>query len=161
MIRQYQDGDREQCRALWRELTEHHRIIYDDPRIGGEHPEDYFDKQLKKVGPENLWVAEDEEVIGLTGLEPRQEGFAIEPLIVSKPHRGKGIGRALVERMLAEARERGAKFLSMEPVARNVETIAFMHRMGFTQLGQVELLVFFGDLKWRPGFEMHGLEFEY
>jgi len=39
MIRKYQPDDREQCRALWRELTEWHREIYEDTTIGGEHPD--------------------------------------------------------------------------------------------------------------------------
>jgi len=58
--------DKEQCRALWKELTERHREIYDDPSIGGEHPEDYFDKHLGKVGADNLWVAvRGSRVVGL------------------------------------------------------------------------------------------------
>lgn len=53
-IRKYQETDREHCRALWRELAEWHREIYQDPTIGGEHPEDYFDKHLAEVGSNQL-----------------------------------------------------------------------------------------------------------
>ena len=53
-IRNYQEHDREQCRGLWRELVEWHREIYGNSSIGGDHPEDYFDKHLSLVGKENL-----------------------------------------------------------------------------------------------------------
>ena len=55
VIRKYRESNRGECRSLWRELTEWHREIYQDPNIGGEHPEDFFDEHLAKVGPENLW----------------------------------------------------------------------------------------------------------
>jgi len=38
VVRKYQEQDKEQCRGLWRELTEWHREIYQDPNIG-EHPQ--------------------------------------------------------------------------------------------------------------------------
>ena len=63
-IRKYQSRDNEECRNLWRELTERHREIYHDPTIGGEHPEDYFDRHLGKVGSENLWVAISDSKVG-------------------------------------------------------------------------------------------------
>jgi hypothetical protein len=72
VIRTYQEGDREQCRFLWRELTEWHREIYQDSNIGGKHPEDYFDKHLARVGPERIWVAvQESKVIGFAGLLSR------------------------------------------------------------------------------------------
>ncbi len=68
-IRKYKEADREQCGSLWRELTERHRELYQDPTIGGEHPEDYFDKHLAKVGADKLWVAVyNAKVVGLIGL---------------------------------------------------------------------------------------------
>lgn len=69
LIRRYQPEDRAQCRALWRELTEWHRNIYQDPTIGGATPEDHFDEHLAKVGTDRLWVAVcDSRVVGLIGL---------------------------------------------------------------------------------------------
>jgi hypothetical protein len=56
-IRKYQPEDLEQCRDLWRELVEWHREIYQDPTIGGTHPEEYFNKHLAEVGSDQLWVA--------------------------------------------------------------------------------------------------------
>ena len=99
MIRKYQPADRKQCRSLWKELTEWHREIYRDPTIGGENPEDYFDKHLVKVEHEHIWVAVyDSKVVGLVGLIVEEEEAEIEPLIVSEAYRHKGIGEKLVEK---------------------------------------------------------------
>ncbi|HUV98042.1 MAG TPA: GNAT family N-acetyltransferase, partial [Candidatus Paceibacterota bacterium] len=70
---------------LWKELTEWHRHICQDPSIGGAHPEEYFDKHLAKAGPERLWVAvQDSKVVGLVGLIVNGKEAEIEPVIVSE-----------------------------------------------------------------------------
>jgi GNAT superfamily N-acetyltransferase len=161
-IRKYQEVDRDACRSLWRELTERHREIYEDPRIGGEHPERGFDKHLAKAGADNVWVAvHDSAVVGLTGLLMEKDETEIEPLIVSKTYRGRGIGKQLVEAMISEAKARGLKFLNVSPVARNVDTIRFLHGLGFRTLGFVQLFVCFSDAKWKSGPELYGCRFDY
>jgi len=163
VIRKYQSADREQCRGLWRELTERHREIYRDPTIGGEHPEDYFDKHLAKVGPEQLFVAEyKNKVIGLIGLMTGlYEEVDIEPLIVSRAYRGKGVGTKLVEAVIAEARRRGLRSLNVSPVARNVDTIKFLYKLGFRNLGYIQLFIDFTDHKWKRGPELFGCRFKF
>jgi GNAT superfamily N-acetyltransferase len=165
-VRRYEAGDREQCRSLWRELTEWHREIYDDPGIGGEHPEDYFDKHLGKVGADNLWVAvNDSNVVGLVGLMIVDDETEIEPLIVSKAHRGRGIGKQLIGRAIDEARERGVKLLNIRPVARNAKTIRFLFKQGFTNLGYIELFIDLTSANtrytWKPGPTIFGCDFDY
>jgi hypothetical protein len=56
-IRQYIAEDRMQCHELWRKLTEWHRYIYTDSKIGGPTPEYAFDTHLAKVGMDKIWVA--------------------------------------------------------------------------------------------------------
>ena len=165
-VRRYDVGDREQCRSLWRELTEWHREIFDDPRIGGEHAEDYFDKHLGKVGADNLWVAvNDSNVVGLIGLMVVDDETEVEPLIVSKAHRGKGIGRQLIGRAIDEARKRGVKLLNIRPVARNAKTIRFLFKQGFSNLGYIELFIDLTDASarysWKPGPTIFGCDFNY
>jgi GNAT superfamily N-acetyltransferase len=162
VIRSYQESDRAGCRSLWRELTEWHREIYQDPKIGGEHPEEYFDKHLAKVGPEQLWVAvRGSECVGLIGLILEGNEAEIEPLIVSKAHRGKGVGRRLIETAISEAKKRGARLLNIKPVARNAETIRFLHRRGFKNLGYIELFMDLSGHSWKKGPRMFDCEFEF
>jgi len=161
-IRNYQEGNREACRSLWRELTEWHREIYQDPSIGGEHPEDYFDKHLAKVGSECIWVAlYGSNVIGFVGLIVEGNEAEIEPIIVRKSYRDKGIGTQLIETVVAEARKRGVRYLDVKPVARNVKTMKFLYKQGFRNVGHIDLFMDFGNHTWKSGLNIHGCEFSY
>jgi GNAT superfamily N-acetyltransferase len=160
-VRNYREDDREQCRSLWRELTEWHREIYQDPTIGGEHPEDYFDKHLAKVGSERLWVAlTGSTVVGLVGLIVEENEAEIEPLIVSKAYRGKGVGKQLIETVISEARKIEVRFLNIKPVARNMKTIN-LYKQGFKNLGCVELFMDFSGYVWKQGPEIFGCKFNF
>jgi len=161
-IRSYQSGDREQCRNLWKELTEWHREIYGDSTIGGEHPEDHFDEHLAKVGPNHLWVAvQGSKVVGLVGLIVEGKEAEVEPLIVSKAYRHKGIGKKLVRTVVSEARNLGVKILTVEPVARNVQAIRFFYDQGFKSLGQIELCMDFCDYPWKAGPKLFERSFNF
>jgi GNAT superfamily N-acetyltransferase len=143
-------------------LTEWHREIYDDPTIGGEHPEDYFDKHLAKVGPDRLWVAvRNSLVVGLAGLIVEGNEAEIEPLIVTKAYRDKGVGKQLIETVISEARQIGVRLLNIKPVARNMKTIAFLHKQGFKNLGFIELFMDFSNYPWKPGPEIFGCKFDF
>lgn len=160
VIRKYLHKDRESCRNLWRELTERHRQIYRDPSIGGAHPEEHFDRHLAGIGADHLWVAVlDSQVVGLIGLIVREEEAEIEPLIVSRPYRLKGIGRRLIEVVISEACRIGVKFLSVRPVARNVEAIKFLHKQGFKNIGHIELFMDFSGQRWKEGLKLFDCHF--
>jgi len=162
MIRKYQSDDREQCRALWRELTEWHREIYQDPTIGGAHPEDYFDKHLAEVGPSRLWVAVyGSQVVGLTGLIIKGSEAELEPLVVSKAYRCRGIGKQLMKTVISEARIGGARSLNIRPVARNIKAIKFFHKQGFKNLGHIQLFLDFSNHTWKQGPEIAGCKFNF
>lgn len=162
MIREYHPSDLESCRRLWAELTEWHRRIYEDPTIGGSDPGEYFDRHLSEVGSENLWVAvEDGSVVGLTGLMGEGAEAEVEPIVVSEPHRNRGIGGILLEFAVAEARGRGVKYLSVRPVARNTGAIEFFHKRGFVNLGHIELFMDLYGGAWREGPRLFGRAFRY
>jgi GNAT superfamily N-acetyltransferase len=164
-IRAYEPHDLQRCRQLWQELTQHHREIYDDPSIGGDVPGLFFDEHLARVGPGRIWVAErDAEIIGLVGLMVNDQEAEIEPIVISSRHRGKGIGRTLVNYVIEEARKLEVRYLNVRPVARNVKAISFFHRAGFRVLGHIELFI---DMRspehdtWEPGPDLFGHSFKY
>jgi len=164
-IRQYKPSDLEQCRALWMELTQHHRNIYNDPSIGGDDPGLYFDKHLARVGPQRIWVGElAREVLGFVSLILEDQDAEVEPIVVASTHRGTGIGRALLNRTVEEAKELGVRYLSVKPVARNVEAISFFYDAGFRTLGHIELFMNLGTpapATWKAGLELFECSFEY
>ena len=161
-IRKYQPQDLPNCRTLWTELTQHHRDIYQIPTIGGPNPGTHFDKHLAKVGPDNLWVATHHgKVIALTGLMGTGDQAEVEPAIVSQPHRRKGIGKTLMETVIAEAKNRGIKTLSVRPVARNTEALRFFTQQGFTNVGHIELFIDLTNRQWKKGLKLFDLELKY
>jgi N-acetylglutamate synthase-like GNAT family acetyltransferase len=159
-IRPYQEPDLPICRSLWADLTEWHRILYEDTTIGGDDPGSYFDRYIQLPNLAQVWVAETEgQVIGMTGLLINGEEAEIEPVIVTANRRAGGVGRLLGATAVDEARKRGVRFLSVKPVARNVEAIHFFVQNGFRLVGQVEL---FQELdpdsgrSWEAGLTLHG-----
>lgn len=163
IVRGYRKSDLESCRSLWEELTIRHREIYDDPSIGGDRPGMFFDKHLKLVGARNLWVAvNDTEIVGFVGLIIEGEDAEIEPLVVTRMFRGKGVGTKLVAAAAEKAtRTKGVKFLNVRPVVRNVEAMRFFRNMGLVNVGRIELFKDLKGRKWKKDLTIHGLEFGY
>ncbi len=156
-IRAYEVTDLATCRALWVQLTEWHRTIYDSPEIGGDDPGKQFDSHLKRVGPDHIWLAESNgEAVGMAGLihEPDGGTIEMEPLIVTPAARGTGVGRLLVDHVIRAASDLGERDLNVRVVGRNVEAIRFYHELGFDTVGYFEL---FRDTRprsdqpWRDG----------
>lgn len=164
-IREYQDRDLEGCKHLWRELTQRHRDIYLDQSIGGDDPGIYFEQYLQKTELARLCVAErDLIVVGMAGLLIDKDGAEIEPIIIHSDFRSQGVGTLLIERLKTEAKERGVDYLSIRPVARNVEAIQCFHRAGFSLLGHIDMFIDLteeSDEGWKDGITIHGHAFRY
>lgn len=164
-VREYADRDYDACRRLWVELTEHHRRIYGDQTIGGHDPGAGFDAYLEVPERAASWVAViDGNIVGLTGLFDHGMSGEVEPVVVTAARRRQGIGRSLVERVVAEASRRGYEYLAIRPVARNVGAIQNFYDFGFRTLGgHVDLTMDLRDRRhrWIDGVDLHGLHFYY
>ncbi len=164
-LREYEPGDLERCRELWRSLTQRHRDIYDDPTLGGPDPGVEFDAYLRDPQLRGVWVAEVAgQILGLCGLLLRADEAELEPIVVDPRHRRLGIGALLARQAISASRRLGAKYVNVRPVARNLEAIRFFHREGFRLLGRFELST---PLEGASSFgssrriEVHNLTFEY
>ena len=164
-IRNYTTDDIEICRELWAEMVQQHRNIYDDQSIGGENPGLEFDKHLKLIGKDRIWLAELEgEVIGFTSLIQNDLEAEIEPIIVSSKHRGKGIGEQLVNYAVEQAKKLKVLCLYVKPVARNKEAVSFFYDCGFKTLGHIQLFMWLGESApdaWKQGPEIFGKKFKF
>jgi len=164
-IRSYRNSDRNACRKLWRQLAEKHAQIYSDPNIAKNGVEDYFDQHLKRVGPRRIWVAVlNAEVVGFVGLvtsADSEDDGEIEPLIVHRDHRGRGIGKGLTVFAAEAAKKLGVKYVTVRPVARNIEALGFFRNAGFDTVGRIELFMDLTGKEWKKGLELHGLKYEY
>ena len=164
-IREYQERDLESCKHLWMELTQRHRDIYLDQSIGGDDPGVYFEPYLKKTNLTGLWVAEESStIVGMAGLLMDDDEAEIEPIVIRSEFRSRGVGTLLIEKLKAEARQRGVEYLSIRPVARNVEAIKCFHSAGFSLLGHIDMFLDLtkeSDEGWKDGITIHGHTFRY
>jgi N-acetylglutamate synthase-like GNAT family acetyltransferase len=160
-IRRYQPDDLEQCRSLWRDLTEWHRELYADPSIGGDDPGLGFDAHLAEVGPEQIWVADrDGQVVGMAGMIVRGRKVELEPLSVRAGCRSAGIGGELAAAVIAAARAAGAEQVVVRPTGRNALAIRVFHTLGFDIVSRVELVHDLADnARWRDGEDYAGRRF--
>jgi GNAT superfamily N-acetyltransferase len=163
VIRPYRPGDHSAGRRLWVELAEQHRELYEDPSFGGTDPGAAFEDYLTRLDLSGVWVAEygDDGVVGLAGLIMAGRVGRVEPVVVAADRRGQGIGRALLDHVAAQARQRGLPRLTITPESRNVEALRCLHGAGYDVLSAVELTL---DLRarpdaWRDGIDMHKLRF--
>jgi N-acetylglutamate synthase-like GNAT family acetyltransferase len=163
----YSEQYLEDGRNLWVELTQHHRDLYDDQSIGGDNPGLYFDKHLEKVGKDNIFFAKfDGQIVGLVGLQPlEQEGcYEVEPVVVLKEYRGKGVGGFMLEEIQIIAKARGVKYLSIKPELKNKKVVEFYYNSGFKTIGEIELFIDLQDnstSSFDDKIDIFGMEFNY
>ncbi len=95
------------------------------------------------VGAERFYVVAystaaslDEELIGYAGLakSPLVSQADIQTIAVSATHRGKGLGRALMNSLLAEARRSGLREIFLEVRADNPTAQSLYLSLGFEQI---------------------------
>jgi GNAT superfamily N-acetyltransferase len=162
-IREYRPTDLDDCRGLYAQLVEHHRDIYHDPTIGGDDPGAGFDDYLALPHRVRTWVAADGgSLVGLTGLLWEGGESTIEPVVVDRWHRRKGIGRGLIQTAIEESRRRGATDVNIKPVARNASAIQAFHDLGFRTIGHVQLFMSLDRDRsyWQAGPSLHGRAFD-
>lgn len=86
----------------------------------------------------SVWVAEDDSLAGFCDLIPSRDQDAapdevaeIVAIYVLPAHWGQGVGRALCEQALAQARQRGCRAVTLWVLASNHNAMRFYEAMGF------------------------------
>jgi N-acetylglutamate synthase-like GNAT family acetyltransferase len=84
----------------------------------------------------DILVAEDDGVaIGCCALIPMPAGtYELAKMAVSDSHQGRGIGRKLIEAVIARAREMGARRLFLETNGRMAPAIHLYESVGFVHV---------------------------
>ena len=102
------------------------RVFVDEQQIPAEVEWDGLDSQSIHV----LASLENCDAVGTGRLEPTGK---IGRVAVLKPLRGKGIGTAIVQRLLTEARSAGYEEVYLHA---QVEVLHFYKKLGFTAVGK-------------------------
>lgn len=146
MIREYEaDRDQTALRSCLVDLQEFERGLEPGLPRGEQMADAYLafllDRNAKHGG--RIFLAEvDGAVAGFVSVlatVPQEEpdeapgSYAyIADLVVHAPHRGRGVGRALLERAEGFARGSGATVLRVGVLAKNHGARRLYHRLGFT-----------------------------
>ncbi len=73
-----------------------------------------------------------DRLIGTVGLYPREGGVAeLRKMYLLKSARGKGLGKMLLERVLARARDLGFRRIELETSSKLIEAIGLYKKYGF------------------------------
>ena len=81
----------------------------------------------------------DGEPAGIAKLAIRGDRGWIAGIGVALPHRGRGIGEALMAAVLAEARARGLREVWLEVLVQNAPAISLYEKLGFEHVRELEV----------------------
>ena len=78
----------------------------------------------------------DKDLVGYAGLSTSPGAFSsdIQTIGIALDHRGKGLGRELMQRLIAKAKEHGSEQLMLEVRADNQAAISLYESLGFEQI---------------------------
>lgn len=96
---------------------------------------DLFDIEksyLRRGGAFELLVDDDNHVIGTVGLYPRSDTVCeLRKMYLERKHRGKGLGRMMLEHAVATAWKLGFRRIELETESRLEEAIRLYRSFGF------------------------------
>jgi len=97
-------------------------------------------RQMKEEKQQFLMVEEEDEPIGFAAWAPTGEPgvFKLHKLYVQTGRQGKGMGKAILQFIMDDIREKGAKTLRLN-VNRYNKAIQFYERMGFSIVGEEDV----------------------
>jgi GNAT superfamily N-acetyltransferase len=149
VVREYAPADAEACARLFEELVEKHRDLYPDAEIGAT-----FQVEGR------LLVAEDDGcVVGYAGMLRHPHSVEVEPIVIASGHRGRGVGRALIARVVSEARAEGVTQVYAQPAGRNAAALAFFNSVGLDVLAYLRVQLDLTPRDRRPGETIAGRDF--
>lgn len=95
----------------------------------------YSVDQLLDNGVHLVGARAGDRVVGVGGVEIQQDGAAeLKRFFVAPEHRGSGVADAVLEALMAHARERGVVALRLETGDRQHAAMAFYRRHGFAEV---------------------------
>ncbi len=146
MIRKSVLNDIPSISLLYREqFKEMAELIPDFIKIGDQSKE-FIEKMISNDDSDILVYENDNEIIGFILLQGKQrpDFDFIKPgkfcyimdLIITKKHRNKGYGTALMNSAKIWAKEKDCRFINLEVLTNNPKAIALYEKLGFIPKAQ-------------------------
>jgi len=157
-IRRATEADEAVLRELWEEFEAEVPWELEEPETWADEWPDTLD-DIRGGG---VFLAEDDEgPVGVARIEAPVRGRAHVQLVhVRSRGRRQGVAKALLRECAADARERGATFVSLEVVTSNPTAVTVWRRLGFTEhalLMAMPLDALEGSLDDAHGGESHAV----
>jgi GNAT superfamily N-acetyltransferase len=100
----------------------------------GRPPGPMLDDYAQVIRERQVHVAEHgAEIVGVLVLSVRDEGFLLDNVAVAPTHKGKGVGRALLELAEAEARRQGFASIYLYTHEKMTENQALYAKIGYSE----------------------------
>jgi len=106
--------------------------------IATEPPVDVDERtdQFARSAAGSLVAVADRQVIGMIHIEASRHGFGEIGMLVDRGWRGHGVGSALVQAAISQARDQGLHKLCLEVFTHNTAAIALYRKCGFAEEGR-------------------------
>jgi ribosomal protein S18 acetylase RimI-like enzyme len=106
--------------------------------IATEPPVDIDERaaQFTRTAAGSVVAAVGRQIIGMLHIEASQHGFGDLGMLVGPDWRGCGVGSALIQAAISQARGQGLHKLCLEVFAHNTAAIALYRKSGFTEEGR-------------------------
>jgi putative acetyltransferase len=129
-IRSFRPGDESSFKTLNEEWIVRHFVLEEKDREVLGDPVKY----ILNPGGEIIFATIGDEAVGCCALAPEGPGhYEVAKMAVTEAHQGKGIGRKILERVIAEARAKGATRLYLETNSKLTATFLY-ESIGFRHL---------------------------
>jgi ribosomal protein S18 acetylase RimI-like enzyme len=130
-IRRATEADEAVLRALWEEFETEVPLHVEEPETWADEWPDTLDD----IQGGGVFIAEDADgPVGVARIEAPERGRAHVQLVHVRPRgRRRGIATALLRECIADAKQRGAKFVSLEVLTNNLDAVNVWRRLGFTE----------------------------
>jgi GNAT superfamily N-acetyltransferase len=129
-IREFQPGDE----AAWRQLNEEWIVHYFGPLEPKDEEALNDPGAILARGGRIFFAERDGRALGCCGLVAGDHGFEVAKMAVTAAARGGGIGRRLLENVIAAAREMGIVRLFLETNRKLTPAITLYESVGFRHL---------------------------
>lgn len=131
-IRRATEADEPVLRELWDEFEREVPEPVGDP----EPWEDEWNDTLDDIRGGGVFLAEDDDgPVGVARIEAPQRGRAHVQLVhVRERARRQGVAKALLRECAADARERGARVVTLDVVSTNELAVTTWRRLGFEEV---------------------------
>jgi ribosomal protein S18 acetylase RimI-like enzyme len=132
VVRPARAGDARQMAELMAAVAQERDGIATEPPVDIEGRATVF---ARSVAGSLVAVAGD-QVIGMLHVEVSRHGFGDLGMLVDRGWRGRGVGSALLQAAIGQARQRGLHKLCLEVFPHNAPAIALYRKAGFVEEGR-------------------------